>query len=100
MTDLLSTVKQAAMAAIAASNPVTMMYGVVTNTNPLEVNVDQRFTLPVDFLVVPESLTENKLVIGGTSYIVREGLKVGDKLLLLRVQGGQQFIILDRVVSP
>jgi len=99
MTDLLSTVKQAAMAAIAASNPVTMMYGVVTNTNPLEVNVDQRFTLPADFLVVPESLTENKLVIGGSTYIVREGLKVGDKLLLLRVQGGQQFIIIDRVVS-
>lgn len=87
------------MAAIAASNPVTIMFGVVTDINPLEVNVDQRFTLPADFLVVPESLTENRLVLGGTSYIVREGLKLGNKLLLLRVQGGQQYIILDRVVS-
>ncbi|HIW31219.1 MAG TPA: DUF2577 domain-containing protein [Candidatus Paenibacillus intestinavium] len=99
MADLLSTVKLAATAAIAASNPVTVMVGVVTNTNPLEVNVDQRFSLPADFLIVPESLTEKKLVISGSTYIVREGLMVGNKLLLLRVQGGQQYVVLDKVVS-
>lgn len=99
MADLLTTVKQAAIAAIAASNPVNVMFGVVTNTNPLEVNVDQRFTLPADFLLIPESLNENKLVIGGSTYVIRDGLQIGNKLLLLRVQGGQLYVILDRLVN-
>lgn len=36
---------------------------------------------------------------GGTkSFLVHKGLKIGEKVLLLRVQGGQQYIVLDRVV--
>lgn len=122
MADLLSTVKKAAMDAMAAGNPAAVMFGEVTNTDPLEVNVDQRFTLPADFLIIPESLTHFEIVLrhyhdytddsgSGTStkqtkpalpekpIVIRRGLEAGDKLLLLRVQGGQQYVILDRVVS-
>lgn len=122
MADLLSTVKKAAMDAMAAGNPAAVMFGEVTNTDPLEVNVDQRFTLPADFLLVPESLIHYEIDLhhsheytddsgSGTStkqtkpalpekpIVIRRGLEAGDKLLLLRVQGGQQYVILDRVVS-
>lgn len=119
MADLLSTVKKAAMDAMAAGNPAAVMFGEVINTDPLEVNVDQRFTLPADFLIIPESLTHFEIDLrhyhdytddsGGTKQtkpalpekpvVIRRGLEKGDKLLLLRVQGGQQFVILDRVVS-
>lgn len=34
---------------------------------------------------------------GTKSFRVRLGLKAGEKVILLRVQGGQQFIVLDRV---
>lgn len=98
MADLLTTIKQAAKAAVEASNPVNVIFGVVTKTNPLEVNVDQRFTLPADFLVVPESILEKKLTIGSSSYIIQEGLRSGDHVVLMRVQGGQQYIVCDRVV--
>lgn len=96
---MLSTIKQAALDALEASKPVAVMTGTVTKTNPLEVNVDQRFTLDADFLIVPESLTRYTITIGNSEYVIRSGLQAGDRVILLRVQGGQKFLILDKVVS-
>ena len=81
-----------------SSNPVAVMFGTVTKTNPLEVNVEQRFTLTRDFLVLTERLTEYKTTIAGQEVVIRKGLQAGDKVILLRVQGGQQYIVWDRVV--
>lgn len=96
---MLNTIKQAAMEAIEASKPVAVMTGTVTKTSPLEVNVDQRFTLDADFLIVPESLTRYTLMIGSTEYVVRSGLQAGDRVILLRVQGGQKYLVVDKAVS-
>jgi hypothetical protein len=110
---MLNAIRQAALSAMEAGNPVAIMFGTVTKENPLEVNVDQRFTLDADFLIVPESLTAYEVDLkhshttstGQTDealtqkVVIRKGLKPGDKVLLLRVQGGQKYLILDRVVS-
>lgn len=114
MANLVDMIKQVGLDAMQASAPVNILYGVVTKANPLEVNVDQRFTLTEDFLVVTERLTALTLDLnhshdysGGQTQnaltspvVVRKGLEVGDKVLLLRVQGGQQYVVLDRVVGP
>lgn len=122
MANLLGTLKKAATDAVNAGNPAAVMFGEVTKTNPLEVLVDQRFTLPADFLLLPESLVhfeihlnhsheytddsgsgsatkQTKPALPAKPIVIRRGLEAGDKLLLLRVQGGQQYVILDRVVS-
>lgn len=96
MADLLNIVKQAAVDAVKASNPVALMTGTVIKDNPLEVKVDQRFTLPADFLILPQSMQRKELVINGTSYVISEGVQTNDNVLLLRVQGGQKYILLDR----
>jgi hypothetical protein len=110
---MLNVIKQAALSAMEAGNPVAVMYGEVTKTNPLEVNVDQRFTIDADFLIVPESLTRYEVDLrhshsysGGTTgealtqqILIRRELEIGDKVLLLRMQGGQKYLILDRVVN-
>jgi hypothetical protein len=120
---LLGVMKQAGTGAVEAGNPVAVLYGEVEKESPLAVRVDQRFTLTSEFLVVPESLLEHKLDLqhshtytdaggSGTSIrvtetafaespaIIRRGLEMGDKLLLLRMQGGQRYVVLDRVVEP
>ena len=103
------------------SSPVNIAYGTVESIDPLEVNVNQKFTITEGFLIVPERLiryevslkhdheyidtkgtiptpgiTENALL---DNLVIREGLHVGDKVLLLRVQGGQKYVILDRLVE-
>lgn len=110
---LLETIKRASLDAQSASNPVIIQYGEVKSINPLSVKVDQRFTLTTDFLIVPECLTRLEINLqhnhtyaegitdSALNYpiVIREGLKVTDKVILLRMQGGQKYLILDKVVS-
>lgn len=110
---MLDIIKQAAKEAVEAGSPVNILYGEITANDPLEVNVDQRFTLDADFLIVPESLTRYEVDLrhahsytDGTTgealpdkIVIRTGLLAGDKVVLVRIQGGQQYLILDKVVS-
>jgi len=110
---MLNAIRQAALTAMEATGPVAVMFGTVTRADPLEVNVDQRFTLDADFLIVPESLTRLEIDMrhvhiapGGTTddaltepVVIRPGLQAGDRVVLLRVQGGQKYLILDKVVG-
>lgn len=110
---MLDVIRQAALTAMEAGNPVAVMFGTVTNINPLEVNVDQRFTLDADFLIVPDSLIKYEIelkhshqVSNGTTgealtepVVIRPGLQVNDRVLLFRVQGGQKYLIMDKVVG-
>jgi len=82
---LANLIRQASLGAIEAGQPVAVMFATVTKTDPLEVNVEQRFTLTTDFLIL-------------TDTIDRKVLDVGDRVILLRVQGGRQFVVLDKVV--
>lgn len=81
---LLDVIKEVGVGAVEASSPVMVAYGTVIQSSPIEINVDQRFTLESDFLVKTEK-TKN--------------IEVGDKVILLRVQGGQQYVVLDKVVE-
>ena len=114
-------IKQAGIDAQNATNPTAILFGSVTKVNPLEVNVDQRFTLTEDFLVLTERIARYEVSLkhghqyedvsdaGSTqrttdeqlvpNMIVRHGLIVGDKVILLRVQGGQQYVIMDKAVG-
>jgi hypothetical protein len=118
---LLGVMKQAGVGAVEAGNPVAVLFGEVESSKPLAVRVDQRFTLPAAFLIVPESLFPYELELQhehgyvdstgtGTANrktdralseptVIRRGLEEGDKVLLLRIQGGQQYVVLDRVVN-
>ncbi|WP_227793628.1 DUF2577 domain-containing protein [Paenibacillus guangzhouensis] len=110
-------IRQLGIDAISAGNPVAVLFGKVSKINPLEVIVDQRFTLDEDFLIITEQLTRYEVDLelayvnmsGNTQtetqqsmkniVIIREGLKVGDVVILLRIQGGQKYVVWDKVVT-
>lgn len=113
MGSLADVIKQISSGANQAGQPVAIMYGTVKSINPLVVNVDQRFDLTEDFLVIPESLiryeidlkhkhptngedTQDALL---DKIVIREGLKANDGVILIRVQGGSSFLVADKVVS-
>ncbi|MEC0232268.1 DUF2577 domain-containing protein [Paenibacillus alba] len=98
MTNLVRALKQASVGAVEAGAPVAFVFGEVKQVNPLEVTVDQRFALDEDFLVIPEQLTPYEVTVGDQTIVIRRGFEVGDSLLLIRMQGGQRYLILDRVV--
>lgn len=124
-TDLLIVMKKAAIEAVNASKPTSIVYGKVINTSPLQINVEQKMTLTAAQLVLTRNVTEHKIqmtvdhVTGNTSggsgedsfsshshkysgkkeFTVHNGLVVGDEVVMIQMQGGQKYIVLDRVVK-
>ncbi|GGI44369.1 hypothetical protein GCM10008018_06760 [Paenibacillus marchantiophytorum] len=99
VTKLVRALKSASVGAVEAGTPVHITFGEVISIHPLEITVDQRFSLDQDFLIVPEQLTPYQIMIEGQPIVIRRGLEVGDSLLLLRMQGGQKYVLLDKVVE-
>ncbi|OMD82862.1 hypothetical protein BSK49_25350 [Paenibacillus odorifer] len=97
---MLDIIKKASLGAVGSTNPVAFSYGTVTEAAPLQIQVDQRFILSGNALVLPESVMESKIDIEGEEVILRRGLASGDRVLMVRMQGGQSYIVLDRLVSP
>lgn len=84
MPNLIQIIKKAAVEAVEASNPTKVLFGTVTNANQLAIKVEQKFTITKEFIVLTESVKKNSL-------------SVGNKVVLLQEQGGQKFIVLDKV---
>ena len=116
-------IKKAALGAMGAEVPTGICYGTVTSEFPLKITLEQKLTLTYKQLVLSslvrdfdvdmtvDHTTEEKS--GGSSdasfaphsheykgkktFKVHLGLKKGEKVMLLRMQGGQKFIVLDRI---
>jgi hypothetical protein len=123
MPNMLETIKMAAVEAMKASNPAAVFFGKVISTSPLKINIEQRLTLGSSHLIlstlvstfsVPVTVdhfteetsgglgdasfdSHNHAVTGTKTMTVHLGLSVGETVILLQVQGGQKFIVLDRV---
>jgi len=82
--NIIQIIKQAAMEAVEASKPMKVVYGTVVLLSPFSIKIDQKFTITDEFLVISKRMK-------------REGFELGDKLLLLQEQGGQSYIVMDKV---
>ena len=83
MNGLLKYIKQAGTEAVANGAPCAVMFGQVTSVEPsLKIKVEQRLLLGEKQLIRTESTQK---------------MQEGDNVILLRMQGGQKFIVLDKV---
>lgn len=126
MTAFLESVKRAAVEAVAASKPFSFITGKVTSAAPLKVRIDQKLELTEAQLILTNAVRDYTVTMtvdheteetsggsaeaafashkhaykGDKTYRVHLALKEGEHVLLLRADGGQRFIILDRVEVP
>jgi len=121
--ELLSLFKQAALQAIEASKPVKVCFGKVISITPLEIAVEQKLFLKKKQLILTRNVTDFQMemtvedweteretresegitvpfhshkITGKKKITFHSGLAVGDKVVLLREQGGQKYLILGR----
>ena len=98
---LLTIIKQSAMDVVNNTQMCDLRYGKVVSASPLKVQVTNQFTIPESLLVIPEHLTNHNVGINidnkYKTITIQNALKVGDKVALLRKQGGQSYFILDRI---
>ncbi|NBD24317.1 DUF2577 domain-containing protein [Paenibacillus glycinis] len=93
------TIKQITKGYLASVKLADVQYGTVSRLDPLEVSVNERLALPEDFLVVPEHMTAFKVTVGAQEVEIRTGLAVGDRVVLIREQGGLNYVIAGRLTG-
>lgn len=100
------------------------VFGEVTSISPLKIRLDQKLELPESVLILTFPVRELKInlahkhqylngeatsitqiespedsdISNFNEVIIVEGLKIGDKVTLLRVEKGQKYIVLSKVV--
>lgn len=97
---LIKAVKKAAIEAVEAQKPMSRYQGEVTCVNPLEISIDQKLVLTDTQLILTNLVKNFEFEISKgdvkEKYTFHLGLKKGEKVNLLRCDGGQKFIVLDR----
>lgn len=100
--DLLNTIKKISVDAVRAAKPSELRYGVVTSLSPLKIRVSATFILPEAAIIVPEHIKfvqgEPDPLTGVIPVVVADGngLKMNDKVIMMREQGGGKYIVLGR----
>lgn len=115
--------KRAAVEAVEARKPFAMCLGEVTQASPLKISVDQKMTLTAAQIMLTDAVRDHTVFMtvdhttesksggsgdnafashnhaykGKKAFVVHRALKKGEKVILLRCDGGQKFIVLDRV---
>ena len=82
---LLNVMKQAGMNANEANRPVNVCFGKVVNLSPIKISIDQKLTLGSMQLVLTQSVADT--------------LELDDVVVIIRVQGGQKYVVIDKVVN-
>ncbi len=122
--ELVTLLKRVAREEREASKTCDFIFGTVTSVSPLQIITEQQLPLGANQLVLCRNVTNFKTTVtiswqtgakgggsgegaydshahgisGTKSITINNGLGVGDKVILLRQDGGQKFLVLDRVV--
>lgn len=114
MPNPVELVKQAAIEAVEQTKPGDLLFGTVESASPLVINVEQRMRLQEGCLVLSSLVQDFEVkmtvdheveeaeghihtYIGKKSFTVHLALEAGEEVILLRKQGGQKYLVLDRI---
>lgn len=124
-TQLLQTIQGLVKQTMEAEKPADYLLGVVEAVEPLTIRLEQKETIPEEFLILTDMVrdfdvdievahtTENRAGGGGDAEFashnhdytgrkkirVYNGLHPGEQVILVQQSGGQEFIVLSRVFN-
>lgn len=122
MHRFLELMKQSSMQAYHSSGPADIVTGKVLSVSPLEVRLDAKRTLTEEFLVLTSEVRDYEVdvtfdfstraasggdgyaafashshgIVGTTRITIHNGLKVGDDVIMIKAQGSQKYVVLDK----
>ncbi len=99
----IKTIKRTAVEAVQAQKPAEICFGKVLSVSPLRINIEQKLSLDEKQLVLTKNVSDFTAEYvhpeaGIQTVAVRNGLASGDSVVLVRQQGGQKYIVLDRIL--
>lgn len=125
MDDITKLFQRVANDSLLATKPMDIVFGKVESVEPIEIRVDQKLVLKKEQLFLTRNVIDYELEMsvdhvtedtsGGSGqgafdshdhkykgrkiFLVHNALESGDRVIMLRNQGGQMYIVLDKVVS-
>lgn len=114
--DIVLMIKQAAKDIFNAMDPSDVMYGTVESISPLRIQVDSKLILEEIQLSLTRNVIDYDLQMtvehtteeadghkhgykGRKVFRVNNALVEGEKVMLLKVKGGQKYVVFDKVVD-
>lgn len=118
---IIEKIKRAALEAQDAAKPVNVCFGEVVSASPLKIRVEQKLLLGEKQLILTRNVTDFITSISLTQetealspeeqgdllsrqgdgekrqVTVCNGLEAGDRVVMIRQQEGQKFIVADRI---
>ena len=117
------TIKNIALNAVNSKRPMNLLFGVVESEKPLKIRLDSGKIIPESFLILCRNVTDHTVYMkvnhqvekmsggakdpsfqshihqykGTKPFEVLNALKSGENVVLLSMQGGQKYLVLDRV---
>lgn len=128
-TRLNNLIKEIALNAVSNSKPINVVFGIVKSEDPLVIEIENKLPLNKNQLILSRNVTDFKTKISfdnpsithnvngylpGTTHkidklqftsnvkndiTIYNGLKKDEEVILIRLEGGQQFIVWDRKVN-
>ncbi len=100
--DLAEIIRIIAKKTIESEKITTVVYGKVVNEEPLKIRLNQKLTLDETSIFLTRNVTDFDTMVrqsGGEKRTMRiyNGLKVGESVIMIRLFGGQNFLVIDRV---
>lgn len=120
MPNLIEIIKKTSLDAVENSKPMIAIIGVVESIGPLTIRIDQKSILEQDDLILTKNVVDYNIDMtvdhvtdvnssleephshdykGEKSFKIHNALEINDSVILLRVQGNQRYIVLDKVMD-
>jgi preprotein translocase subunit YajC len=115
MANLNEAIKEVVKGTVSQSEPSTFLFGTVKSASPLSISVndDKKLDLTKEFLVLTNNVMDYEVEIevdwktdddlhtikGKKKIKMLNALKTGEKVILIKQQGGQKYLVLDKILS-
>lgn len=118
LSEIVSLIKKAALEAYFEKSPLEVVVGTVLSEEPLRIKVSEKAVVEKDRLYLTKNVTDHKIISevnhytdtascgdgshrhgysGSKEFLVKNGLKKDDEVLMLKCFGGQRFIVMEKV---
>lgn len=88
-SSLLQIIKQASKEERMADGTADVLLGTVSSIEPLNIRISSKVTLDSGFLYITETISDK---------ITDKKIKKGDKVVLVKSDDGQKYLLIDKVV--
>lgn len=96
--ELIETIKSIVIDTVRAMDLLDTGYAIVESTTPLTIKIQvTKLSVKEPVAVLTDNVKYRAITIQGETVVLNPGLKAGDKVLTLKANGGQNYIIISKV---